>query len=123
MRPQIANRGQRILLSASAADAQIYEWNIPGLDPVVKDTGRHVVSFEKAGTYDIVLKVTNDEGEVNTLRRKIYIVNGEEPFAVMNITSRGLVTQVESQACDDEDALIVDRVTPVTFAGDKSVNV
>ena len=30
MKPQIAQRGQRILLSALAPNAEIYEWTLPG---------------------------------------------------------------------------------------------
>lgn len=63
----------------------------------------------------MTIKVTDTSGETNMLKRKIYVVNGEEPFAIMNVTSKSLLSGYEQNACEGQEALIADRVSPVSF--------
>jgi REJ domain len=122
IRPQVVKRGERVLLSATAPNAETYEWNITGKDPVIKETGKLIVSFDTSGTYPMTVKVTDTDGQTNMIKRKIYVVNGEEPFAIINMTSKSLLAGYEKNACEGQEALIADRVSPVAFVGDKSVN-
>ncbi len=122
IRPQVVKRGDRILLSATAPNAETFEWNIAGKDQVVQETGKLITSFDKSGTYPLTIKVTDTNGDTNMLKRKIYVINGEEPLAIMNMTSKSLLSGYEQNACEGQEALIADRVSPVSFVGDKSVN-
>lgn len=67
--------------------------------------------------------MTDGAGNTNSLQRKIYVTDGDAPYAVIHMTTESLFTEVQPLACNGQDALIVDRVTPVSLVGDKSVNV
>jgi len=59
IRPQVVKRGEKVNISAVAPDTDIYEWTIGSLDTTQSQVGRHVVTFEKSGTYPLTLKVTD----------------------------------------------------------------
>ena len=121
--PQVAKRGDRIVLMATANNGNIYEWTIGSQDPGVTQNGRYAVSFDKSGTYPLTLKVTDTNGNVNSIQRKLYVVNGDTPFSVIQLSTTSLLTETQPNACDSNEALLVDRITPVSFTGDQSVNV
>lgn len=86
-------------------------------------TGRYVNSFDVSGTYPLVLKVTDKYGNTNTIQRKIYVIDGDKPLSVIQMSTKSLLAEVQENACNGQSALIADRVNPVSFVGDKSVNV
>lgn len=108
---------------AIAPNTDIYQWTIGSKDTTTTETGRHTVVFDKSGTYPLTLKVTDRFSNSNSIQRKLYVVDGDAPFSVINISTKSLLTEVQKAACDGNDAIIVDRVTPVSFVGEKSVNV
>lgn len=87
------------------------------------ETGRYVGSFDVAGTYPLTLKVTDRDENTNSIQRKIYVIDGDKPFAVAQLSTKSLFTEIQQNACNGQEALIADRVTPVSLVGDKSVNV
>ena len=123
IRPQVVKRGEKIIVSASAPNVDIYEWTIGSKDVAVTQVGRYLTSFQTAGTYPLSLKVTDRDGKTNTIQRKIYVVDGENPFSVIQMSTKSLFTEVQPNACNGMEALIADRVTPVSLVGEKSVNV
>lgn len=123
IKPQVAKRGDKVLFSASAPNAEIYEWTIGSKDVATTQTGRYVTSFDVSGTYPLTLKVTDNAQETNSIQRKVYIVDGDKPFPVIQMSTKSLFTEVQQNACNGQEALIADRVTPVSLVGDKSVNV
>ncbi len=123
IRPQVVRRGEKIIFSASAPNAEIYEWSIGSKETAVTQSGRYAASFDISGMYPMSLKVTDRNGNTNSIQRKIYVVDGDKPFAVIQMSTKSLFTEVQQNACDGPEALIVDRITPVSLVGDKSVNV
>lgn len=123
IRPQVVKRGEKVSLSAISPNTDIYQWTIGSKDTTTTETGRHIVTFEKSGTYPLSLKVTDRFGNTNTIQRKLYVVDGDAPFSVIQLTTKSLLTEVQKGVCEGQDAIIVDRVTPVSLVGDKSVNV
>ncbi len=122
IKPQVAKRGEKVLLSALAPNADIFEWTIGGQETVATEIGRHIIIFEKTGNYTLNLKVTDRDGNTNIVERKIYVVNSDSPFAVLQLSTKSTLSEIQKNACDGQDALIVDRVTPVSMVGDKSTN-
>ncbi len=116
-------RGDKVIITATAPNADIYEWSLGAKDVAVTQTGRYVSSFDTSGTYPLILKVTDKYGNTNTVQRKIYVVDGDKPFSVIQVSTKSFLTEVQPDACNGQPAFIVDRVNPVSFAGDKSVNV
>ncbi len=123
IRPQVVKRGEKVIFSASAPNAKIFEWSLGSKDTAVTETGRYVSSFDVAGTYNLTLKVTDRDENTNSIQRKIYVIDGDKPFAVAQLSTKSLFTEVQQNACNGQEALIADRVTPVSLVGDKSVNV
>lgn len=95
IRPQVAKRGTKILLSANVPNTSIYEWTIGSKNTTTTETGRHSVIFEKSGTYPLTLKVTDRYGNTNTIQRKLYVVDGDAPFAVIQLSTKSLLTEVQ----------------------------
>jgi PKD repeat protein len=123
IRPQVVKRGDKVIFSATAPNAKIYEWTVGSKDTAVTETGRFISSFDVSGTYPLTLKVTDRDENTNTIQRKVYVVDGDKPFAVAQMSTKSLFTEIQPDACDGKEALIADRVTPVSLIGDKSVNV
>lgn len=123
IRPQVVKRGDKVLLSAISPNTDIFQWTIGSKDATTTETGRHTVTFDKSGTYPLTLKVTDRYGNTNSIQRKLYVVDGDSPFSVIQLSTKSLITEVQKGACEGQDALLVDRVTPVALVGDKSVNV
>lgn len=115
IRPQVAKRGEKVLFLATAPNATIYEWSIGSKDAAVTQTGRYITSFDVSGTYPLNLKVTDKEGNTNTIQRKIYVTDGESPFSVIQMSTKSLFTELQADACDGKEALIADRTTPVSL--------
>jgi|GEM_PF-1091995 len=123
IRPQVVRRGDKVLITATAPNVDVYEWTIGSQDATVTQTGRFSTSFDVAGTYPLNLKVTDKELNTNSVQRKIYVVDGDKPFSVIQASTKSLLTEIQPNACNGMEALIADRVTPVSLVGEKSVNV
>lgn len=123
IRPQVVKRGERVQLHALAPNTDIYQWTVGSKETTTTETGRHTVIFDKSGIYPLSLKVTDRYSNTNTLQRKLYVVDGDMPFSVINIFTKSLLSETQKWVCDGNDAIIVDRVAPVSFTWDKSVNV
>lgn len=67
--------------------------------------------------------MTDRHGNTNSIQRKLYVVDGDAPFSVIQLSTKSLLTETQRNVCNGEDALVVDRITPVSIVGDKSVNV
>lgn len=123
IRPQVVKRGENVVFIATAPNTTIYEWALGSRDTVVTQSGRYGTKFDAAGTYPITLRVTDKDGNTNSIQRKVYVTDGDTPFSVVQMSTQSLFSETQAGACDGKEALIVDRVTPVYFVGDKSVNV
>jgi PKD repeat protein len=123
IRPQVVKRGENVLLIATAPNTTIYEWSIGTKESVVTQSGRYGTKFDAAGTYPLTLKVTDSAGNTNSIQRKIYVTDGDAPFAVIQMSTESLFTETQTNACNGQEAMIVDRTSPVYLVGDKSVNV
>ena len=82
-----------------------------------------MTSFDVSGTYPVSLKVTDSDNKTNSIQRKIYVVDGDAPFSVIQMSTKSLFTEVQPNGCNGQEALVADRVTPVSLVGDKSINV
>ncbi len=123
IRPQVTKRGENVILIATAPNTDIYQWIIGARETVVTQSGRYATKFDAAGTYPLTLKVTDKDGNTNSIQRKIYVTDGDNPFAVIHMSTESLFTETQQNACNGQEAMIVDRTTPVYLVGDKSVNV
>lgn len=122
MRPEVAKRGGKVLLTVTAPHATTYEWKIGNNDPVRTESNRFVTSFPTSGTFPIAVTVTNADGDTNTATGKIFITEDAKPFSVLDIKSDSFLTSSQKSVCSGQEATTVDRANSVSFSSDRSIN-
>ncbi len=123
--PKVVKRGEPITLIGQSGNAEIFEWNMGDGTPAINGTSRstsHI--FKQSGTYDVRLTVSRDNGtETNSISRKVYVTDADSPFAIIEASNSSNSIITESQACNGNDALIINRADTTTFTANNSVNV
>jgi PKD repeat protein len=123
--PKVVKRGENVTLIGQSANAEIFEWNMGDGTPATNGTSRSIShTFKQSGTYDVRLTVSRDNGtETNSISRKVYVTDADSPFAIIEASNSSNSIITESQACNGNDALIINRADTTTFTANSSVNV
>jgi len=122
MRPEVAKRGAKVLLSVTAPRATTFEWKVGSSDPVRTESNRFVTSFATSGTFPITVTVTNVDGDVNTATGKLYVTEDEQPFAIIDLKSDSSLTVSQKSICSGQEAITIDRANAVNLSSDRSIN-
>lgn len=124
MRPEVVQRrAMTMLLVTAPPQVTVYEWRVGSEAPVITKNNRLATSFPISGTFPITVKVTNEEGDSNSITDKIYVTDEDKPFSVINIQrNSSSAASAQPSLCDNQEALTVDRANAVSFSADKSVN-
>ncbi len=122
MRPEVAKRGAKVLLSVTAPGAKAYEWKIGTNDPVRTESNRFTTSFPLSGIFPITIVVTDADGNTNSATGKIYITEDNQPFSILDIKSDSSLSLAQKSVCSGQEAVTVDRANAVSFSSDRSVN-
>lgn len=125
MTPKIASIGTPVNFIAESQEANVFEWSFgDGGTQEITSEGRVSHTYKKSGTYDVTLTVRGaNAGGQNSITRKVYVTEANAPFALigLKLESNGLNTT--PAACGEKDAFVINRVNPVTFTAEDSVNV
>jgi hypothetical protein len=121
MRPEVVRRGAKVLLSAAAPRAKMYQWEIGDLDPVKTESNRFITTFATSGTFSVSVTVTDIDGDTNTATGEIYVTEDQQPFSIIDIKSDSTVMSQKS-VCSGQEAITVDRANAVSFSADRSIN-
>jgi pullulanase/glycogen debranching enzyme len=62
--------------TAVAGGPSVWEWSFPGGNPSSSSSQNPVITYNSEGTYDVLLKLTNSDGETLTKRFASYIKVG-----------------------------------------------
>ena len=84
-----------------------YEWDWDG-DNIYEDTGitaNHTYSV--AGTYNVRLKVTDEDGHIDIETKSIEVTTNQAPIASFNYTIDGKTVSVDASSSYDPDGTIV----------------
>lgn len=122
MRPEVARRGAKVLLSVTSPDAKAYEWKVGTNDPVRTESNRLTTSFPLSGIFPVTIVVTDAEGNTNSATRKIYVAEDNQPFSILDIKSDSSLSIAQKSVCSGEEAITVDRANSVSFSSERSVN-
>ena len=86
-------------------------------------TGRAAHAYKKSGSYDVSLTVRGSESQSNTITRRVYVTDADSPFALISLKADNNDLNTTEDACNGEEAYILDRSELVTFSASDSVNV
>jgi PKD repeat protein len=81
-----------------------YAWTFEGGGSATGQTATH--TFPSAGTYDVTLVVTDDDGATGTLTKQVTVVANQAPTAAFSTSTNGLTVSVDAAASADADGTI-----------------
>jgi PKD repeat protein len=122
--PRAAPLGSIVAFDAVSPGAYFYTWKYGDGESSAgtQSSSRHI--YKKSGIYDMSVSVTDQDGKTsNTLTRKVYVTNVDEPFAIFDIRKDGNIVEPISGICDAGDAFLADRAGSMTIDGSSSVNI
>ncbi len=70
----------------------------------------------------MTVRGTNGGGQ-NTITRKVYVTEANSPFALIGLKIDSEFVQLSPDACNGREAFVINRVKPVQFTAEESVNV
>lgn len=109
---------------ADAPEAQTFEWQFGDGESDTTTSGRVAHIYKKTGTFNVSLTVRGrGQNDSNTISRKIYVMDSENPFAIVSLKRDNEEIIPTSDGCDGKEAFIIDRAKPISFNADDSVNI
>ena len=95
--------------------AEIYEWDFgDGFTNIVsEDLVKH--TYKKSGEQEVTLVIRGEGGESNTTTFPVYVVDTNQPYAIIGVGIGEADLYLEDTMCDGHPAYLADRVSPVTF--------
>lgn len=123
--PKIASMGAPVNFIAESKEAGVFEWSFgDGGSTEISSEGRISHLYKKSGTYDVTLTVRGaNAGGQNSITRKVYVTEANSPFALIGLKIESNAVQPTAGACGENEAFVINRVKPVNFTGEDSVNV
>ena len=123
--PKIASMGSPVNFVAESQEANVFEWNFgDGGSTEISSDGRISHTYKKSGTFDVTLVVRGaNAGGQNTITRKVYVTEANAPFALIGLKIDSNSVQSTPNACGDKEAFVINRVKPIGFTAEESVNV
>lgn len=123
--PRAAPIGTLVSFQAIAPRASFFEWNPGDGSPSVNgqmDNISHI--YKKTGIYTATLSVKNTDGsESNSLERKIYVTDTNNPYALIEVNNTSNTVLEDSIACGDSWAFLINRSESTTIDGSNSINI
>lgn len=123
--PRAAPIGTVVSFQAKSPRAAFYEWSTGDGEPSINGTSdsiEHV--YKKTGIYPMVLTVKNADGsESNSIERKIYVTDTNNPFSLINVTNSSNTIIEDSVACGNDGAFLINRSESTTLDGTHSINI
>ncbi len=121
--PKIAQAGTPISITAESKEAQTFEWQFGDGETDTSTSGKLTHIYKKSGTYSVTLTVRGSNSDSNSISRKVYVMDGDNPFAIITLKRENEEIIPTADACDGKEAFVIDRAKPVTMSADNSVNI
>ena len=117
-------RWESITFDAVSPNASFFEWDFGDW---AKSTGwieeRITHKYEKTGIFTVKLKVLDEKGNSTIQTKVVYIWNWTHPVAILDIWNTSNSVSMSKNACNWNDAFIVDRITSVLFDLSESIDI
>nr|MDD3720778.1 PKD domain-containing protein [Candidatus Gracilibacteria bacterium] len=122
--PVVITRNSFIKFLATSSEAKFFKWDFGdgNIDGGSNDKINH--TFNKSGTFDVKLEVSDSEGNTNSITKKVYVADTDYPYALIDVQyENGFDVPYNSSGCDGKGAYTIDRVSNIKFNGQNSINV
>lgn len=120
--PKIVQVGSPVSFIADSKEAQAFEWQFGDSGTDTSTNGRVSHTYKKAGTYSVSLAVHGRNSNSNTISRKVYVMDSNNPFAIITLKRDNEEIIPTADACDGKEAFVIDRAKAVTLSAENSVN-
>lgn len=121
--PRIVQAGSQVTFIADSQDAKVFEWTFGDGQNDTMSVGRATHSYKKSGAYDVTLTVRGSDSQVNTITRRVYVVDADTPFALIGLKADSEELTPTPDTCNGEEAYVVNRAQLINFAATESLNV
>ncbi|EKE27985.1 MAG: hypothetical protein ACD_3C00111G0002 [uncultured bacterium (gcode 4)] len=122
--PKIVKNGTPISIIADSKETTAFEWSFWDWETDTTNAGRINHVYKKSWTYNLGLTVRWKRAwDSNTITRKVYVSDWVSPFALITMKSNNDEYFLTPDACDWNDAYILDRANMITFSANDSTNI
>jgi PKD repeat protein len=122
--PRVIQREWFIKFVSESPEAEVYEWDFGDGKKTGGSVDKVTHTYEKSGTFDVKLTVSDRDNNSNTYTRTVYVSESDKPLAFIDIFLGGLEKpEYNSAACSGEGWYIIDRVSTIQFDGGESINI
>lgn len=122
--PRVIQREWFIKFVAESPEAEVYEWDFGDGKQTGGSLDKVTHTYEKSGTFDVKLTVSDRDNNSNTYTRTVYVSESDKPLAYIDVSLGWLEKpEYDSAACEGVWAYIVDRVNTLKLDGSESINI
>lgn len=124
IQPQVTQVGKKVTFTAESQNAKFFSWNFGDGTPVEQGNKKSIThTFQRTGSYDIVLELRDNSDNSTTIRRRVYVSDMDSPFAMIDVSNSSNSAILEPGLCYGEEAYVLKRGEYSTFYGGNSINV
>ncbi len=122
--PRVIQRGGFIRFEVDSPEAEVYEWNFGDGKTSGGSSNTITHSYEKSGTFNVQVKVTDGDNKTNTYNQTVYVSESNQPLANAVVSFGTFESPLyDEQACQWKWAYVVDRVNTIRFDASDSINI
>jgi len=122
--PRVIARENFIKFTAESPQAQVFEWDFGDWKTQWGAVDKVTHTYDRSGSFNVTLKVTDKDNNVNTYSRKVYVSESDRPLAFIDVWFWNLQRpQFQENVCDWAWAYIVNRVQTIKLDGSESINI
>ncbi len=122
--PRVIQRNSFIKFVAESPEAEVYEWDFGDGKTTGWNFDKITHTYEKSGTFEVQLKVSDANNNTNIYKRKVYVSESDTPLSVIDLELGNSEKPLyDAEACKGNGWYIVDRVQTVKFDGMESINI
>ncbi len=122
--PSVIQRNNSATFTGDSAQAVSFAWDFG--DGVAKNSSSNVIkhTYKKSGTYNVKLTVRDNDNNLNTQIKNIYVWDANKPYAKALVKNKNNASiEYRANSCAWESAYIVNKVDAVQFSGSQSIDV
>ncbi len=122
--PMVIQRNSFIRFISESPEARIFKWNFWDWKTSLWSQDKISHYFDKSWTFNINLEVTDSEWNINNITKTVYVWESNYPYWVIWVTyDNGFDVPFDSAACNWKWAYVADRVNPIKFSWQDSINI
>ena len=122
--PRVIQREWFIKFVAEAPTADIFEWDFGDGKQTWGTSETITHTYNKSGTFDVKLKVTDPDGNTNTYQKTVYVWESDVPVAITDVSmNTEEKPDFQASACNGKGGYIIDRTSNMKFDAKESINI